>query len=72
MTACVWRRFVACVVGLGLALLLVTLLVATEESTHHAGVAPPPAQTVKPERSPDRPPADDTYSHPGLAAWPTP
>ena len=72
MTALVGPRLLAWIVGLGLALLLVTLLIAAEESIRPTEVAPPVTQAVEPERPLDRRPVDDTYGHPGLTAWPTP
>ena len=72
MMACFGRKFFAWTVALGLALVLVTLLVATGESIRHAEIASPFTQAVEPDLPLDRSPVDDTYHHPGLAVWPTP
>jgi hypothetical protein len=72
MRACFRGKFLAWSVVLGLALLLVTLLVATGETIRHAEIASPLTQPVEPDLSLDGPPFDDTYHDPGLAVWRTP
>jgi len=66
------RKPLAWAIVLGLALVLVTLLVATGESIRHAEIVSPLTQPAEPAPPLDRRPVDDTYHHPGLAAWPTP
>ena len=72
MMACFGRPVLAWTVALGLALVLVALVVATEESIRHAKIASPFTQAVPADLPLDRPPVDDTYHSQGLAAWPTP
>ncbi len=72
MMACFGTKFLAWTVALGLALVLVTLLVATGESIRHAEIASPLNQAVEPDLPLARSPLDPTYHHPGVAVWPTP
>ena len=66
------RKFIAWTLALGLALGLLGLLVATGESIRHAEIASPFTEAVEPELPLHHAPADNTYHHPGLAAWMTP
>ena len=66
-------KFLAWTLALGLALGLLGLLVATGESIRHAEIASPFTEAVEPELPlHHHAPADNTYHHPGLAAWMTP
>ncbi|HEV2053629.1 MAG TPA: hypothetical protein VGV06_00485 [Methylomirabilota bacterium] len=66
------RKFLAWVLGLGVALCLLGLLVATGESIRHAEIASPPPEAAEPEPPITPAPADNTYRDPALAAWMTP
>ena len=65
-------KFLAWTLALGMALGLLGLLVATGESIRHAEIASPFTEAVEPELPLHHAPADNTYHHPGLAAWRTP
>ena len=66
------RKSLAGALGLGVALCLLGLLVATGESIRRAEIASPFTETVEPELPLDPAPVDKTYHHPGLAGWMTP
>jgi hypothetical protein len=65
------RKFLAWILGLGVALALLGLLVATGESIRHAETAAVVHGTAEPEQAAH--PADEgTYRDPAIAAWMTP
>lgn len=65
------RRFLAWILGLGVALALLGLLVATGESIRHAETAAVLQGAAEPEQATH--PADEgTYRDPALAVWMTP
>lgn len=66
------RKFLAWALGLGVALCLLGLLVATGESIRHAKVALPLPEASEPELPIRDAPVDNTYRDPALAAWMTP
>jgi hypothetical protein len=66
------RKLFAWALGLGVALCLLGLLVATGESIRHAEVASPLPEAGEPELPIKHEPVDNTYRDPALAAWMTP
>jgi len=66
------RKFFGWTIALGLSLCLLGLLAATGESLRHAEFAPPIQEAGETEPSITHAPIDNTYHHPGLAAWMTP
>jgi len=65
-------KFLAWALGVGVALCLLGLLVATGESIRHAEIAAPLPEATEPELPIKHVPVDDTYRDPALAAWRTP
>ena len=66
------KKLLAWVLGLGVALCLLAILVATGESIRHAEIASPLQEAAEPERPIAHAPIDNTYRDPALAAWMTP
>ena len=66
------RKFLAWVLGLGVAMCLLGILVATGESIRHAEIASPLPEAAEPELPIKDAPVDNTYRDPALGAWMTP
>lgn len=66
------RKFLAWALGLGVALCVLGLLVATRESIRHAEIASRLPEVAEPELPVKHAPVDNTYRDPALAAWMTP
>jgi len=66
------KKFLAWVLGVGVAIYLVGLLVATGESIRHPEIASPLPEARGPELPIKHAPVDNTYRDPALAAWMTP
>jgi len=68
----VGSRLLAWILGVGVALSLLGLLVATGESIRHPDVAAPLPEAAQPEVPGKQAPVDTTYRDPVVSAWMAP